>query len=259
MVRIRAVDELGSWELQSGVGCERFVLHGHVVVRRRQHERGWHMERASVVVHSSIEPAVFLDRWLHSRYVLWLCIVCVAVHAADPCVDVMLTVAVWCVCVCAPATAVVGHLSVAGGTEYDVCLNEANDLYGSYFYVYEDGSGVEGFQDSKCYTPVVAGGAPVCVGYWYESGAMGVFMNVASSATSVYDTWWAGLLSDVDYVLNVGNGDEHAVEVEDVTGVANGAQCGNYSSVYVACLLLVVCEHMQCMWMRCVATSQHVV
>ena len=157
---------------------------------------------------------------------------------------------------CALATAVVGHLSVAGGTEYDVCLNEANDLYGSYFYVYEDGSGVEGFQDSKCYTPVVAGGAPVCVGYWYESGAMGVFMNVASSATSVYDTWWAGLLSDVDYVLNVGNGDEHAVEVEDVTGVANGAQCGNYSSVYVACLLLVICERMQCMWMRCVATRQ---
>ena len=175
------------------------------------------------------------------------------------CVNVMLTVAVLCVCVCVPATAVVGHLSVAGGTEYDVCLNEANDLYGSYFYVYEDGSGVEGFQDSKCYTPVVAGGAPVCVGYWYESGAMGVFMNVASSATSVYDTWWAGLLSDVDYVLNVGNGDEHAVEVEDVTGVANGAQCGNYSSVYVACLLLVICERMQCMWMRCVATSQHVV
>ena len=131
-----------------------------------------------------------------------------------------------------------GGLTVEGGTEYFVCPTSAAGMYGpglfgSYSYVYTDGSVVNGYEEAQCFTPVVAAGSPVCMGLWYESGFMGVFMNVVASSDSTYDTWWGGLLEDVDYVANVGNSDEHAVELEEVTGVANSAQCSNYSSMYV--------------------------
>ena len=127
------------------------------------------------------------------------------------------------------------------GSEYDVCPTETG-IAGSYTYVY-DNEVVPGWEEATCYYPTVATNtAPVCVGYWYEGsgepggdGLFGVFMNVVAESGSgsgvLYDTWWGGLLDDVDYAANRANGDEHGVELEVMTGVSDDGSCGNYSSM----------------------------